>query len=418
MPATKKAAAKSAKATAKRPARSTASTRAPGPLPSTGTTAIVLAGAGARGAYEAGVLSVLVPRLLERPGQKIALVGTSAGAINTAILAAFENADKAVAAMTDLWTTVDAGDVISPIIESAPQTVARFAAELLHLTGRLTSLLDSRPLGTTMEQRLDWDQLDRNLRGDGWVHTAGIVATSCARGRGVVFVQGKDLDVPSQDFEVDYAKTVLRSSHVMASAAIPVAFRPVHVDAPPKHRGWYVDGGVKLNAPIKPALTLGADRVIVVATTPDPAGPHAKPIAPGEPDVFDASAVVMHSLLEDRMADDIRALRRVNTLVGKRRNHANGYRAIPNLYLGPPKSGLIGRLANEVFSRRYTGIHRPFSDLGLLGRMLGGSRESHGDLLSFLFFDREFHKALIDLGRTHATRTLGPTGSPLPWSLS
>ena len=380
------------------------------------TTAIVLAGAGARGAYEAGVLSVLVPRLLEEPGHKVVLVGTSAGAINTAILAAFENADKAVDAMTDLWTTVDVSDVISPILETVPQTAARFAAELLHLPGRLTSLLDSRPLGTTMEQRLDWDQLDRNLRGDGWVHAAGIVATSCARGRGVVFVQGKDLVVPAQDFEVDYARTALTSAHVMASAAIPVAFRPVHVDAPPKHRGWYVDGGVKLNAPIKPALTLGADRVVVVATTPDPVGPHAKPIAPGEPDIFDASAVVMHSLLEDRMADDIRALRRVNALVKGRSAASSGYRVIPNLYVGPPRHGLIGRIANDVFSRRYTGIRRPFSDLGLLGRMVGGSRDSHGDLLSFLFFDREFHKALIDLGAKHASRTLGPQGTKIPWA--
>jgi NTE family protein len=304
------------------------------------------------------------------------------------------------------------------MLETVPQTVARFAAELLHLPGHLTSLLDSRPLGTTMEQRLDWEQLDRNLRGDGWVHTAGIVATSCARGRGVVFVQGKDLVVPAQDFEVDYAKTMLRSSHVMASAAIPVAFRPVHVDAPPKHRGWYIDGGVKLNAPIKPALTLGADRVVVVATTPDPVRPHAKPVSPGEPDIFDASAVVMHALLEDRMADDIRALRRVNTLLSNGPSRAtSGYRVVPNLYLGPPKPGLIGRTANEVFSRRYTGIHRPLSDLGLLGRLVGGTRENHGDLLSFLFFDREFHKALIDLGRKHASSTLGPPGSRFPWAL-
>jgi len=383
-----------------------------------GTTAIVLAGAGARGAYEAGILSVLVPRLLEEPNQQIVLVGTSAGAINTAILAAYESPDKAVAAMTDLWTTVDAGDVFTPIRETALQTAARYVAEVLHLPGHLDSLLDSRPLGSTMEQRLDWDQLDRNLAGFGWVHTAGIVATSCARGRGVVFVQGKDLVAPKRDADVDYAKATLRSEHVMASAAIPVAFRPVHIDGPAKQRGWYIDGGVKLNAPIKPALTLGADRVVVVATTPDPAGPHASQVAPGEPDIFDASTVVVHSLLVDRMSDDIRALRRVNTLVGADRGRTlSGYRAIPNLYLGPPKTGLISQTANEVFSRRYAGIHRPLSDLGLLGRLIGGTRENHGELLSFVFFDHEFHKALIDLGHRHASRVLGPPGSPFPWAL-
>ena len=426
MAATKKAGPKAAKKAGKRTTTRTTK-RSPQPRvaaratrakPGGGTTAIVVAGAGARGAYEAGILSVLVPRLLEEPGQKIVLVGTSAGAINTAILSAFAEPDKAVDSMIDLWTTVDVGDVFSSLRESAPATAMRFLADVLHLPGRLNSMLDSRPLGSTMDERLDWDQLDRNLRGSGWVHTAGVVATSCASGRGVVFVQGNGLVTPKRDADVDYAKTMLRSSHVMASAAIPVAFRPVHIDAPTRHQGWYIDGGVKLNAPIKPALSLGADRVVVVATTPDPSGPHAKPIASGEPDVFDASAVLMHALLEDRMGDDIRALRRVNELVSAARGRSQrGYRVVPNLYLGPPKTGLIGQTANDVYASRYTGIRRPLSDLGLLGRMLGGTHESHGDLLSFVFFDREFHKALLELGRKHATRTLGPKGSPFPWAM-
>ena len=70
-----------------------------------------------------------------------------------------------------------------------------------------------------------------------------------------------------------------------------------------------------------------------------------------------------------------------------------------------------------MFSRRYAGIHRPLSDLGVLGRLLGGTRENHGELLSFVFFDREFHRALIELGRKHASRTLGRTGSPFPWAM-
>jgi NTE family protein len=383
-----------------------------------GTTAIVLAGAGARGAYEAGVLSVLVPRLLEERGERIVLVGTSAGAINNAILAAFETAEQGVSEMTNLWTSVEVGDVFGPIYASAPRTVVHYLADVLRFRGRLNSLLDSRPLASTMEQRLDWDELDRNLRGAGWVDTAGIVATSCARGRCTVFLQGKDLVVPSRDEStgIDYAATMLRSQHVMASAAIPLAFRPVHVDGPKELRGWYIDGGVKLNAPIKPALSLGADRVVVVATTPDPAGPHASPVAPGEPDIFDASTVVMHAVLVDRMADDIRALRRINTLVSTEAGRApTGYRSIPNLYLGPPAPGLISQIANRVFSRRYTGIHRPLSNLRVLGRLLGGTRESHGELLSFVFFDQEFHAALLELGRTHASHALGSRGSPLPW---
>ncbi len=60
---------------------------------------LVLAGGGARGAYEVGALSVLLPAL-EACGQRpTVLVGTSVGAINVAYLAANADlsADDAVA---------------------------------------------------------------------------------------------------------------------------------------------------------------------------------------------------------------------------------------------------------------------------------------------------------------------------------
>ncbi len=85
----------------------------------------------------------------------------------------YDTADNAVAAMIDLWGSVDVDDVFRPILKTAPLTAADYVADVLH-HGQLNSLLDSTPLGTTMEQRLDWDQLDRDLRGTGWVHTAGI----------------------------------------------------------------------------------------------------------------------------------------------------------------------------------------------------------------------------------------------------
>jgi hypothetical protein len=50
--------------------------------------AIVAAGAGARGAFEAGALSVLVPWLAEHKLRPTVFVGTSAGSINASLLAA------------------------------------------------------------------------------------------------------------------------------------------------------------------------------------------------------------------------------------------------------------------------------------------------------------------------------------------
>jgi len=53
--------------------------------------AVVVAGAGARGGYEAGVLSVVVPRLREAGVRAPMFIGISAGAINATIFAALSH---------------------------------------------------------------------------------------------------------------------------------------------------------------------------------------------------------------------------------------------------------------------------------------------------------------------------------------
>src|SRR5665213_4281494 len=53
-----------------------------------GPVALVLAGGGARGAYEAGALSVLLPLLEKRGERPRILIGTSVGALNVSFLAA------------------------------------------------------------------------------------------------------------------------------------------------------------------------------------------------------------------------------------------------------------------------------------------------------------------------------------------
>src|ERR1700756_2932766 len=55
---------------------------------SAGPVALILAGGGARGAYEAGALSVLLPVLEQRGELPRIVIGTSVGALNAAFIAA------------------------------------------------------------------------------------------------------------------------------------------------------------------------------------------------------------------------------------------------------------------------------------------------------------------------------------------
>jgi predicted acylesterase/phospholipase RssA len=58
-----------------------------------GTVGLVIAGAGARGAYEMGALSVLLPWLREHGRSPRIIVGTSAGAMNAVLVAAGVDVD-------------------------------------------------------------------------------------------------------------------------------------------------------------------------------------------------------------------------------------------------------------------------------------------------------------------------------------
>src|SRR5437899_6844722 len=80
--------------------------------------AVVLAGGGARGAYEVGALSVLLPRLERRGERPNVIVGTSVGAINAAYLAATagDPAQTSIAKAAQLWCELSFDDVLRPLV--------------------------------------------------------------------------------------------------------------------------------------------------------------------------------------------------------------------------------------------------------------------------------------------------------------
>ena len=81
---------------------------------------LVLAGGGARGAYEVGALSVLLPELERRGERPRILVGTSIGALNAAYLAAAAErpAAEAMDEGRQVWLETGFRDVAAPVLFS------------------------------------------------------------------------------------------------------------------------------------------------------------------------------------------------------------------------------------------------------------------------------------------------------------
>jgi NTE family protein len=392
----------------------------------------VFSGGGARGAYEAGVISVLAPALEARGERPTVFLGTSVGAINAAYMGASAHlfGDEQAAGLLARWRQVTKGSVIRPILlHQLPLTVLRYVGELLSLPRvRLPSLLDPAPLQNSLEDWMSWADLHRNIA-SGVVQGVAVVATAARTGRTVVFVESDTELAVHNSHAVEYVPTRLTDEHIRASAAIPILFPPVRVDTPVAARGWYVDGGTRLNTPIKPALDLGVERLVVIGTEavgePAPqAGWHdGKP-----PDLGDGALHALHGTLVDPLSEDMRMLGNINTFyadgpntpAAARYRQVRGkppYRLVPYIFIAPSRRGIIGEIASEVFQTRYSGLKGLRSpDFPLLNRLLGGDSPAHGELLSYLLFDKEFVDALIDLGQADATRWLNtPPGPEQPW---
>src|SRR5208283_1579977 len=108
------------------------------------------AGGGARGAYEAGALSVILPELERRGERPTYFVGASVGAINCVGLAARQHlsATEATDELLQIWSRLTKDDVMRPIVSrSAVPLAARFLAQMLAVPGvRVHGLLDNGPL--------------------------------------------------------------------------------------------------------------------------------------------------------------------------------------------------------------------------------------------------------------------------------
>lgn len=378
-----------------------------------GRTGLVVAGAGARGAYEAGAMSVLVPRMVDDGRPPTILMGTSAGALNVVGLAGF-SADHGLAAATDklveLWSSLHFSQV-ADVPASVAEDVVRFTGQLAGVPTTIPSLLDTRRLHETVGQLMPIDALHRAIQ-DGPIDAVGVAATSAASGATVVFVEKKpSVDLPSYDEHrnIQYVDTTLTLDHVLASAAVPVAFRPVLVDDAVLGPGWYVDGGARLNTPIKPAVRFDCHHLGVVATHPRTWLQPSVGLPVDPPDLFRAAALTLQGVMADGMVEDLWTLSKVNRLVSNAEEDGPD-RQIDFLFAGPPadEAGAIGALANDVFERSFSGVEALHSPgLWLLERLVGGARSDHGDLLSFLFFESAFTSEAAALGRRHAERSLG-----------
>jgi NTE family protein len=245
--------------------------------------ALVLSGGGARAAFQAGVVAALEDAGLT----PTVYSGTSAGALNAAALAAgFDAADLA-----GWWTSIRDRDVyrIRRDIWRLPNPAGflrrgNLAERILRGTG-WSWLLDAAPLRRTLTTAFGGEQLDVTPGKQLAVSAVNVPDGSLVR----------YLSEPPPPHRASATHDVVRFTvdHLLASAAIPLVFRPAEVRDVPH---W--DGGLVANTPLAPALAFEPD-VVIIVTTSSLRRPAAAPDTLGDGISLLLETVLGHSLQAD-----------------------------------------------------------------------------------------------------------------------
>ncbi len=374
---------------------------------------MILSGGGARGAYEVGVLWYIfddLSRVRGAPPKIDILCGTSVGAINACYLAA-HLADPVLGMrrLVHLWSELQ----ITRVLGFGAKQFVGIPRLLLGGGAEGTGLFDVRPMAELVQREISWRALARALRRK-QLRALTVSTTEVTTGRTVVFMQtAPDVDIP----RTAPPRTLFRSDHIgphhaLASAAIPLLFPPVRIDGE-----LYLDGGLRQNTPIAPALRLGATHVFAIGSSREYKGVRAHE-GGSEVKVPGAAFLlgkVLNAFLLDHVDVDLELLTRLNHVIrdgeatyghgfveamsrhAAKRNQPP-YRHVNAFTLRPTED--MGKLASDHVRRgKLTG--NPFLTKRLLNALdIGVGDEA--DLASYLLFDGHFCRQLIEMGRADA----------------
>jgi NTE family protein len=360
--------------------------------------AVVLSGGGARAAYQVGFLRFLARQLPDVvPG---ILTGVSAGGINAAYLAARQEPfTEKVENLVNLWANLHIEDVFRVDTRDLGSRVIRWGGRLV-AGGRSPlrpagSFVDTKPLRRLLERELQ--ATDGVLTGiarsvqDGWLRAIALAASSYTTGQSVTWVQTADCAMPMWERPQRKSATCeLRVDHVMATAALPFFFPAVQVDG-----AWYGDGGIRLAAPLSPAVHLGARRIVAISTRYGRSREEADvPAMSGYPPPAQVAGVLLNAIFLDLLDGDALHLQQINQLVARLPEaERDGLRHIDLLVLRPSQD--LGQLANQFEPELPTTFR-------FITRGLGTRETRSNDLLSLVMFQSDYLRQLIDMGEADA----------------
>ena len=361
---------------------------------------LVMGGGGARAAYQVGFLCAVAR---ERPDLKIPYItGVSAGAINAAHLASHPGSfGEAVEELTGLWANLQVEDVFRVDLGTLTWDLKRWGSQLISGGGaptRTRGLVDTQPLREFLIEALRTSNGEilgiRENLAKGQLRAVALSTSSYTTGQSVTWVEGSAINEWERPLRRSI-NTRLTVEHVMASCALPLFFPAVELTS-----GWFGDGGMRLAAPLSPALHLGADKVLAISTRYEKSHREADHASVrGYPPPAQIVGVLMNSIFLDLLDHDALRLERLNQLLEQLEPEQRGtLRPVRLLVLRPSRD--LGRMASDYERQLPRGFR-------FLTRGLGTRETESPDFLSLVLFQPDYLRALMEVGKKDAEARMG-----------
>ena len=352
--------------------------------------AVFLSGGGARGAYQAGALKGIgeILNTSTIPFQIVSAV--SAGSINAAyIVNHADNFSEATRNLAELWSELHCDKIFRVDSLSLLRSVMR---NLLSMSIRWPKeggqyLLDTSPLRTLLQEHLDFSRMNQHIQQG--IVSAFEVAATCYDVPGTVsFVDTAD-EVPEwKKIRHSSSTTRIGCEHIMASTAFPLFFPAVKVGLP----YHYGDGGLRHSNPLRAAVRLGADSILIIGTRKVRAiRTDERAAQSGEVTFARVLGTMLNALFLDNLERDLNMLLHINeklTLIPDFKGKEELWKQIDVLFLRPSED--LGHLAG--------GKEKVLPSLLRYLMSAFGSSTRSGDFLSFLLFESIYCRELTELG--------------------
>jgi NTE family protein len=349
--------------------------------------ALYLAGGGARGAYQAGVLKAIDEILQTKKLPFSMLSGVSIGAFNAAVLA--QHADdfsKGVNQLTELWSTISCSQIFNTSNFELGKSVFRNIGHFIIKQHHAGFLLDTTPLHHFVSSHINFEKIRGNISANG-LETFEVIANCYEIEKTVSFYQHCDKTFEDWVYPRHISQaTTINQEHIIASGSLPLFFPAI-----PLEGCHYGDGSVGLVSPLRGAIRFNVDKILVIGTRQSP--------SLFSPEKQDAEGIgfaqvlgnMMSGLFLDNLDRDIEMVNRMNEisqLLSIWNKHKSPWRPVETLYCRPNIS-----MASSA-QNHYKAMP---AILRMLLNVLGAKYHS-GDLLSFLLFEKEFTLQLLDSG--------------------